>query len=1250
MGLASLVLRAAPLRGLSLLPGAEGTASSPTPQWPDVRLTPHYPAPSPLADILRLVTPGSDSYSTEKWAVEIEAELRAWGERMVASAEAVRSAAQWVDAEVQGCSLSPARTVTLRSGYGIEAFRRTFGTGTVTGSESFAEEMAAWLRGAERVQTAEFEIYGIEQTGSTPLSVRADIRYDLAYAGRDGRREERVGRWHTAWVKDADGAWKARAWQASEEMLTAMRGPGFVDVTAAALGGVDSYRQQMLPGVDHWRTVLDGASGIDIYNNTGLAAGDFDNDGFDDLYVCEPAGLPNRLYRNRGDGTFEDVTEKAGVGVLDNSACALFADFRNAGLQDLLVVCATGPLLFLNNGNGTFSLKKDAFRFARPPQGSFTHAAAADYDGDGRLDVYLCTYMYYLGLDQYHYPIPYYDARNGPPNCLMHNEGDGIFRETTAAAGLDKGNNRYSFACAWGDSNGNGLPDLFLANDFGTSQLYRNNGNGTFTDASKEAGVENVGAGMSCCWSDFENSGRQGVYVASMWEAAGQRVAEQKQFHENAPEAIRALYQRHARGNALYRNGGDGIFENVGHKAGVEMGRWSWCSDFWDFDHDGYADLYVTNGYISGPDRDDLASFFWRQVVAKSPEDAAPSPPYERGWGAINELVRSDHTWHGYARNVMFANNRDGTFSEVSTPAGLDFRDDSRAFALADLDHDGRLEIILKNRNGPQIRVLRNAMEGIGESVAFRLIGQTGNRDAIGASVTVQAGELKQTKYLQAGSGFLAQHTKEVFFGVGKDAKEVQVTVRWRGGLTQHFERVPVGHRVEIREGTAAFAAMPFAATAAAWKRAEKPASGEPLPQDVETWLLEPLAAPEIGESAASLAALRGLPVLLYFWAAANPACGEQLRLLEKHGGALKLVAVNVDAPDQQQNARRILAQAGWTGPAVFASEDTAGTYNIIYRYLFDRRRDLAIPTGFLLDAESRIVKVYQERVDTLRVAQDAQNAAADSTARVGRALPFRGQLYQGSFQRNDFTYGVAMFQHGYLDEAERRFQEVLASKPDDPEACYNLGTLRLRRNDLAGAQKYLERTVQLKPDYPEAWNNLGMIAGRQGRAEEAVRDFRQSLLLRPGYAIALLNLGNLYRSEGDWAHAEECLREAVTAQPEDAAANYSLGMLYAEQNQMQQAADYLGRAIALRPEDARARSNYGVLLVHMQDYAQAEEQFRKCIEAAPDFDQPYLNLASLYAMRGDQANARKVLETLLRIQPENQNAQQALGMLGAAR
>ncbi|MGD0860682.1 MAG: tetratricopeptide repeat protein [Terracidiphilus sp.] len=1258
MGLAPLLLRPAPFLGSAFIFGPKKVFPSQKPDFPfsDLRLTPHYPEKSPLADVLRLVAPGSDEYVTEKYAFEIEAILTGWSQALKASLRDLSVLAESLDPAIEATRLGSAVETPMRSGYGIDIVRRRFAAGVVPGRERFLKEIQGWLGKASRVETAEFEIYGIDVTASAPLSVRLEIRYDLVAGRSNDQREERVGSWRMEWGRDESGAWKARRLEASEETLSVAQGPVFIDVTRQALGGAESYSKQMLRGADYWRTVLDGAIGVDVYSNNGVAAGDFDNDGFDDFYVCQPAGLPNRLYRNGGDGTFEDVTEKAGVGVLDNTACALFADFRNMGRQDLLVVCGTGPLLFLNQGDGTFQIKRDAFKFAQPAQGTFTHAAVADYDRDGRLDIYFCTYMYYLGLDQYHYPIPYYDARNGPPNCLFHNEGNATFVEATETTGMNADNNRYSFACAWGDTNSSGLPDLFVANDFGSSQLYRNNGDGTFKVVSREARVEDVGAGMSCCWCDFDNDGHQDVYVPSMWEAAGQRVSSQKQFHENAPESIRELYRRHARGNALYRNQGDGSFQNIGRQAGVEMGRWSWSSDFWDFDHDGYSDLYVANGYLSGLDRNDLASFFWRQVVAKSSEDATGALAYEHGWNAINELVRSDNTWHGYARNVMFANNRDGTFSEVSGSVGLDFPEDCRTFVLADLDHDGRLEVILKSRNAPQLRILHNGMKDIGNSIAFRLRGHKSNRDAIGTAVTVAAGTLRQTKYLQAGSGFLAQHSKELFFGVGKPEGTIRAAIRWPSGLTQDFEGLPANHRIEIEEGSAAFAAKPFAPPAPAYAQPGPPSELEPLPAQADTWLIDPLKAPEfslpdLDGKTQELQSFQGHFVLLTFWAAAAQPSFDQLRLLDRLRPAfaashLQILALNVDEEKDIQAAKSFVAQAELSFPVLFVTEDTAGIYNIIYRHLFDRRRDLGIPTSFLLDRDGMIVKVYQGQLDTQRLLDDVKSVPATPANRMKRAIPFAGELYQSAFARNDFTYGVALFQQGYLEQARESFEQVVAAKPEDPDAYYNLGTLNLRRNDFAEARRYLERTLKLRPNYPEAWNNLGMMAAQEGRPEEAIQDFQQSLQLRPRYAIALLNLGNVYRRQRDFGKAGESLSHALEIQPDDPEINYSLGMLYAQQSQLERASEYLRKAIDLRPDYPEALNNLGVLFVREQDYSKAEEQFMAAMRVAPNFDQSYINLARLYAMRDDKEKAREVLRELLRLQPQNPGAMQALEML----
>ncbi len=1248
-----------------LLREASGTGN-PAFDFADFRVTPHYPAKSPLDGVVLKVVPGTDEYVTEKYAFEIMRLLDEWRQALEAGPPALEVLAKFLDASLEAGSLVPVKQSTLRAADGIEVIRRHFAANVVPGRERFLEEIKTYFASMSSVETAEFEMTAIEEIAAPSPLVRTEIRYDLVGMGKDGSRGERVGHWLTQWSRESTNDWRVLRWEATAETFSRTREPIFIDVTSEALGHTESYKKQMLHGVDYWRTVLDGACGIDVYGNNGLAVGDIDNDGLDDLYVCQPPGLPNRLYHNRGDGTFEDITEKAGVGVLDGTACALFADFENKGLQDLLVVCGSGPLLFLNQGNGKFLLKREAFQFARPPQGTFTHAAVADYDCDGRLDIYFCLYSYYLGLDQYHYPAPYFDARNGPPNFLLHNEGNATFQDRTEAAGLNADNDRFSFACAWGDYNSDGAPDLYVANDFGRNNLYRNSGDGKFTAVSAKAGVEDVGAGMSASWFDFDNDGNQDVYISNMWSPAGLRVSGQKRFHEKEPEPIRVLYRQHASGNSLYRNQGNGKFQNVSHAAGLDVGRWAWSSDAWDFDHDGYPDLYIANGYISGPpasgaetagrDAGDVASFFWRQVVANSPQTPTPSVNYELGWNAINELIRTDATWSGYQRNVFYVNNHDGTFSDVSGLSGLDFSDDSRSFALADLDHDGRLEVVLKNRNGPQLRILRNTMKDIGNSIAFRLRGKKSNRDAIGAEVMVEAEGHRQTKYLQAGSGFLSQHTKELFFGVGKTQGTVGATIRWPSGLSQTFDHLPVNRRIEIEEGSEDFAAKPFAAAASAHAGAGDTQKPEALPSSVETWLIEPLSAPEfslpdLAGNMRDLRSFRGGYVLLHFWTTASLACGEQLRLLQKHhsilrSSGLRILGINVDDPGDATVVRSFLAKEGLSFPILLGTRELAGIYNIIYRYLFDRRRDLALPTSLLINREGLIAKVYRGPVNSERLLEDLKSVPESAAPRMRRALPFEGTLYQDVFQRNDFTYGVALFQRGYLDQAAASFQQVIAAKPQEPEAYYNLGTLYLRKNALGDARKYLEQTVKLRPDYPEAWNNLGMVAGQEGKSDEAIRNFQQSLSLRPSYVTALLNLGNLYRRRGAVEEAERLLIRALEMEPDNPETNYSLGMLYARQEQLERASNYLERAVSMRPDYPDALNNLGVLFVREERYPEAKERFESCIRVAPTYDQAYLNLARLYVVLKDKEKAREVLLTLLHQQPEHKLAQQALEML----
>ena len=205
------------------------------------------------------------------------------------------------------------------------------------------------------------------------------------------------------------------------------RSPIFTEVTAAVLGSNDSFGRQLSTGLDAWMATFDSVLTRDSNGHHGVSVGDADGDGLEDLYVAQPAGLPNRLFRARGDSTFEDVTERAGLGVLDDTAQSLFVDVENDGDQDLVLATGTKPLLFINDGKGRFTNVADAFRFSQPLQGVLTSIAMADYDRDGFLDLYLCVYSYFFGAgeEKAGTPAPYYDARNGPPGVLFRNDGRG---------------------------------------------------------------------------------------------------------------------------------------------------------------------------------------------------------------------------------------------------------------------------------------------------------------------------------------------------------------------------------------------------------------------------------------------------------------------------------------------------------------------------------------------------------------------------------------------------------------------------------------------------------------------------------------------------------------------------------------------------------------------------------------------------------------------------------------------------------
>jgi tetratricopeptide (TPR) repeat protein len=327
-----------------------------------------------------------------------------------------------------------------------------------------------------------------------------------------------------------------------------------------------------------------------------------------------------------------------------------------------------------------------------------------------------------------------------------------------------------------------------------------------------------------------------------------------------------------------------------------------------------------------------------------------------------------------------------------------------------------------------------------------------------------------------------------------------------------------------------------------------------------------------------------------------------------------------------------------------------AGIYNILYRYLFDRHRDLRLPTSFLINENGDIVKVYQGRVSNEHVEQDSRQVPQTAAERIAKALPFPGISETLEFRRNYLSYGSVYFQRGYYDQAEESFKLALRGNPSSAEALYGLGSVYLKQQKTSEARDSFERAIKVRASYPDtlpnAWNNLGLLATREGRTAEAIPYFQEALRLSPDHLIALENLGNAYRQQKEWDEARRVLERAVAVGPQDAEANYSLGMVFAQLDDSDRAYEYLQRALKFRPVYPEALNNLGVLYLRTQRRNEAVASFEECIRVAPAFDQSYLNLARVYSIEGAPDKARAVLLELLKQHPDHASAQKMLEQL----
>ncbi|HEY0786495.1 MAG TPA: CRTAC1 family protein [Acidobacteriaceae bacterium] len=505
---------------------------------------------------------------------------------------------------------------------------------------------------------------------------------------------------------------------------------------------------------------------------------DFNRDGWPDIYVTDSAyGSANRLYQNMHDGTFKDVAPEMGIAEVNQSGTgvsmgAVWGDYDNDGYEDLFLIKWGRPELYHNDhGHGFTRVSEEA---GLPPWINANTAVWLDYDGDGLLDLFVGGY-YSENIDLWHLkntcmmPDSFEYAKNGGRKFLFHNLGHGRFEEVSAKVGIDS--RRWALASAAADLRGTGHPDLFVANDYGVSELYLNDGK-RFHEAGAASGVGFAPkSGMNVAMGDIFNQGKYAIYVSNISEDG-------------------VLIQ----GNNLWvpRDGQPGkplAYENMARDLGVELGGWSFGAQFGDLNNDGTLDIYLTNGYVSA----DRKRSYWYDFAKVAGGNASIIGDAAH-WPAIDGRSHS-----GYQQKHVWLNDGAGRFVDVARAVGVTDTHDGRAVALADLFNRGALDVVVANQGGPLL-LYRNTVTAANQWIEFSLEGSTSNRSAIGARVTVRWNGQEQVQEVSGGSGFAAQNDRRLHFGLGKNPHLEEIVVRWPSGKLQKLPDAKPGQLNLVKE------------------------------------------------------------------------------------------------------------------------------------------------------------------------------------------------------------------------------------------------------------------------------------------------------------------------------------------------------------------------------------------------------------------------------------------------------------------
>jgi len=976
----------------------------------------------------------------------------------------------------------------------------------------------------------------------------------------------------------------------------------FKDCTNSIIGKNRCLKGQLIYGVDQWAARVPG---VNTQGNSGLSVGDVNDDGLDDIYLCQPQGIANRLFIQRKDGTAIEESQSYGVNLLDESRSSLLIDLDNDGDQDLVVATKSDLVFMSNSGDGHYEIIEKLDRCCNG-----LSLSAADYDNDGDLDLFLSRQPKSRATVQIADPATNLLAGS----VLLRNDESFRFVDVTASVGLVGESPLPARAAIWFDRDLDGDQDLYVtAGESGGIQFVNTDG---FFHRAPEFVASSLPAQQSASTGDFNADGRFDLFVASK-SGTGDVASDESHISFGGQEDSSKPFFLRAP-----------LFDD----------QYATSSLIADFNNDGRDDLMIGNGGFTRVALDDMSLLFPHST------DDGSDKNQELSAGSTNDAffdaARLRHySIHSRQRTRCYASIGAGGFAEVSSVSGFNsgYPDDSRALAATDWDQDGDVDVLLVNRTGPQLRFFINGLNRR-NSISFKLTGKASNRDAIGARVEMWLAGVSAplVKTIQAGGGFLSQSSKRLTFGIGEAQKVESVVVRWPSGKTHQFRQLVVGTTYELAEENA----EPIVSSRSLIRSKRSSSLAGSLRQpaaDKRTLFVPrfPLPSPEAQVAKGQWNCLKTSgeqPSVFLFWGQ-NPESTQMLQQLNRFACELEdananVVTVFADSsnlrPDEQwkyldnstENSPEI---RNWTS----LSEGGLETMKIVFGHWFSKRGLPEQPFALLVDRDQNVVGLYpygafkkDQLLEDLELCDQPPTLADQNSNEngfwVSSTLPVDSRGLASRLREAGFDLASEQLLASVADEVA----EDLKNEAKDFAA--------LGRYDLA--QQFYQAALQKSPD------NIAALLGRSNLAiDHALATNRSESNATPDGNLALaVSDGGLTLPE-----AKAGFDRVLEIDPNEWRAAMGIAKIQLLQDRPSKALATLVEYQEVNPR-VELLTMQGRVLFQSGSYAKALRVLNAAHDDRPDL--PYLagDLGYLYLLNDELGNAKKLLRKANRRQPSD--------------